>query len=367
MTDSQAENAQDWLDALSLPEDAQEVLRRPKYWNVTFCRLYLERCEDLRFENPQAGLRAAEVVAELAYRVPKHQCGGEAGWCSLQVRALGVVGSAHRAVCDFSTAEAVFLLATILFADDADDLACADLLQRTAYLRAAQHRFEEAEHLVDEAIDIYAQYDESHLLGCALGDRGVIFGRSRKLVFAVRDLSEALTLIDEERAPRHHYAAVHNLADALSQAETLDPEEALHWLQKAQELNQEPETSESWTKLLWTEGRIRGRLGHLRDAQEALETVRGRFRETGGALDYALVSIELAEVFFLEGRTAKVRELAGEMFPLFKALKVDPDALNALRLFHRAAFAETLTAELFRVVKKTLSCREVRVRGIGTL
>jgi hypothetical protein len=57
---------------------------------------------------------------------------------------------------------------------------------------------------------------------------------------------------------------------------------------------------------------------HIRSKQKAGLC---RLRESGGALDYALASIELAEIFFLEGRPVKVRALAGEMFPLFKGVK----------------------------------------------
>lgn len=115
--------------------------------------------------------------------------------------------------------------------------------------------------------------------------------------------------------------------------------------------------SSSQIKLLWTQGRIMARLGRLGEAREALEMVRRRLLEIGGTLDYVLASVELAEIFFLEGKMGRARELAGEMFPLLKALQVDRDAFDAMKLFYQAALSEALTTEVFRVVKKTLGER----------
>jgi len=355
------ETARDLLDRLNLPDDAREILAHPKYWNAAFCRLYLERCEAIRFEDPKAGLRAVRIAPELAIRVPQHQCRDERGWCSLQLDALGVTGSAYRAVADLDFAEKTFLVATELFADRAGDLACARLMQRMAYLRAAQRRFEEADELVEEAIGVYQRRGERHLLGCALVDRGVIYGRSKRFELAVRDLLEALDLLEEKRDSRYHYSAIHNLTHALLNVESVDPREAMTWLRRAQELNHQPETSLSRVKLLWIEGEALARLGRFREAEEALTLAYHRLLEHGAILDAALAGIELAEICFQEGRTNEVRRLAGELFPLFQALRNDQDAFDALKLFHRAALAETLTAEVFARVKSVLKDRGLAI------
>ena len=351
------DKARDLLERLSLPDDAPRVLTDPRYWNVDFCRLYLERSEEIRFENPDAGLRTAEVAPGLAYRVPKHQCGGATAWSSLQLDALGLTGSAYRTVTALEVAEQVFLIAALLFADSADEVAVARFIRRTAYLRAAQGRFSEAEELVEEAIEAYCSLGLRHSLGCALVDRGVLYGRDRQFNLAARDLYEALDHLEDGRDPRYQYSAVHNLAYALLKRDNADPHEAMKWIARARELNHEPPTSLSQTKLLWMEGEASAMTGDAAEAKATLGRVHRQLLKLGAVLDAALAGIELAEVCFRTGDATEVLRLAGRLFPLFRSLRNDQDAFDALKLFHRAALAGTLSTKVFESVKTALGKR----------
>jgi len=64
--------------------------------------------------------------------------------------------------------------------------------------------------------------------------------------------------------------------------------------------------------------------------------------------DAALVTLELAVLLAEQGRTAEVKELAGETAAIFKAQGVERERLGALVLFRQAADAERLTAALAR-------------------
>jgi hypothetical protein len=66
------------------------------------------------------------------------------------------------------------------------------------------------------------------------------------------------------------------------------------------------------------------------------------------------VSLELALIFLEQGRTGETRKLAEEMLEIFKAQKVEREALAALRVFCDAAKRETATVELARRVVKFL-------------
>ena len=93
------------LAALDLPRQAATILARPEYHTAAFCLRYLERCEDLRCEDPRAGLAAARVAPALAQKVSREDCRGERAWCSLQVHAHAVAANAYRSVSDYETAE----------------------------------------------------------------------------------------------------------------------------------------------------------------------------------------------------------------------------------------------------------------------
>ena len=349
--------AQRLLDGLDLPDQASEILAHPEYRTAAFCLRYLERCEDIRCHDPQAGLRAARAATALAQRVSKRDCKGIEGWCSLQVQALAVVANAQRSVTDYAAAEAACRVASFLFVEDADELARADLLQQLAFLRRDQRRFEDAERHADAVIRIYKDLGLHHLWGCALVDRGVLSICSNQPWKATGDLFEAMSLIDRRQNPRYYYSAVHNLALALADDRGSNPVEALYWLRYAQRINEQPESSFSQIKLLWAEGRILEKQGMLSEAEHFLQTVRVRLLEHRTLGDYALASLDLAGIYLKQSRLREVRTLAGELFPIFHKLRGDRDALDGLKRFHRAAISEALTLEVLSSIKGILRGR----------
>jgi hypothetical protein len=86
-------------------------------------------------------------------------------------------------------------------------------------------------------------------------------------------------------------------------------------------------------------------------AEEAFQEVRHALIEQGIGYDAALVSLELAALYARQGRTAEMKELAGEMLPIFQAADVHREALAALAVFQQAAVREeTATLELVEEV-----------------
>ncbi len=64
--------------------------------------------------------------------------------------------------------------------------------------------------------------------------------------------------------------------------------------------------------------------------------------------DAAMISLDLAILYLMEGRVADVQRLAEEMLPIFQAQDVNREALAALRLFQEAARRQELTIEKVR-------------------
>ncbi len=350
--------AQRLLDALDLPAQAAEVLEHPEYRTPAFCLRYLEHCEDLRCRHPRAGLRAARIAPALAQRIPKRDCQGTRGWCSLQVRALAVVAAAQRSAFDDSGAEATFRVANFLFVEDADEPARAELLRQLAALRRDQRRFAEAERHADAAVRIYRQLGRHHLWGCALVDRGVVAICSDRPWKAMGDLLEALTLIERRESPRYYYSAAHHLVTALADDEGSNPLEALYWLRFAQRINDQPESSLSQIRLLWLEGRLLEKQGMLTESEHFLQTVRPRLLEHRTSRDYAMATLDLAGIYLKQERRQEVTMLAGELFPTFHQLRHDRDAVEGLKRFHRAASTEEeLSLELVSSIRSILRAR----------
>ncbi len=91
----------------------------------------------------------------------------------------------------------------------------------------------------------------------------------------------------------------------------------------------------------------------------SLERVRVEFVAAHSGIDAALVSLELAILYLEEGRSSLVRDLAHQIFSVFKSQRLPRETAAALRLFFQAADAQTVTVEQVR----TLLFRLERSRG----
>jgi len=90
--------------------------------------------------------------------------------------------------------------------------------------------------------------------------------------------------------------------------------------------------------------------GRAEEAVAGLEQVRQKFADLEMPYDAALASLDLAALWLKAGRTTEVKELAIGMEAIFRAKKIDREALAALILFWEAAKREAATLELVRQV-----------------
>lgn len=95
-------------------------------------------------------------------------------------------------------------------------------------------------------------------------------------------------------------------------------------------------------RLLWLEGKIAAGFGRLEEAETAFLATRNGFILQGGGYDAAIVSMDLALLYAKQGRTAELRQLAGEMHEIFAVEDVQQGALAARLLLEDASKKETL-------------------------
>ncbi len=108
--------------------------------------------------------------------------------------------------------------------------------------------------------------------------------------------------------------------------------------------------------------KLRCRPGQRDEALLKLEQVRHEFEVRENPFDYALASLDLALLYREVGRFADIKLLAAQMVEIFKAQKVDREALAAVLLFQEAAEKEQVTAGLVRRLQDQLS----KARGRAT-
>jgi tetratricopeptide (TPR) repeat protein len=249
-----------------------------------------------------------------------------------QANAARVGGEVERAEALF--AEALDLRARSAAVPGVSDSRFWDLLSS---LRRAQRRFGEALDLLDQALAGAAGVGRARL-GAKRAKVLEELGRTEE---AILELRHALPLIDPEAEPRLAWVVRFNLLVTL--CDLGRTQEASPLLPEVRVLAERLGNVLDLLRHDWIEGRIAAIEGRRAEAIERLDRVRQAFLDRKISYDAALVTLELAVVYLEDGRTSEVKEVTSPLVPLFAALKIDREALAALRLFCAGAESEAVT------------------------
>ncbi len=215
------------------------------------------------------------------------------------------------------------------------------VLDLEASLRRDQRRIPEALALLDRALAV-AQGPPS--TARILIIKAKTFEEAGDYATAVETLRVAEPLIDAGGDPQLHFALRFNLPVNLCHLGRAAEAEPM--LSEVRSLAVRGRNALSLVRLRWLEGRVAAGLGRRGEAIDLLTRVRGEFASRGIAYDMALVSLELAELYAVEGRMDAVRSLARHMAEVFKDQEVHAEAKKALAFFRRAAERDSVTPEL---------------------
>lgn len=337
-------------ELLSQPFDQQWSLATlgVRYRTWALCGLLLDAARERGFQDPVQAVELSRLAVEMATRLDRAHY-GEGRINDLAARAWGALGNAQRIVSDFQSAEKSFAQAErLLKKGTGDPLEKAQVLLLKSSLRGNQQRFREAFRLLDRVVAIGSKLEDPQLCGKAMIIRGFLLGVANDPEAAIRHLREGIGQVDPASDPRLLVAAQHNLT--LFLAESGRYREAMQLLESARPLYQRVGDRMSLLRLRWLEGKIAIALGHLKEAEELLDGVRKEFVALEIGFDAALLSLDLAHIFTLQGRSGEMRRLAEEMLPIFKSRDIHREALAALLVFQKAAEMERVTLGLIRDV-----------------
>lgn len=159
-------------------------------------------------------------------------------------------------------------------------------------------------------------------------------------------------MLDPEEEPRTFLAARHNLIVSLNEAGR--SREAYALLFHTRPLYLKMGDKMTLLRLRWLEGDVASGLGRVEQAEVAFREVRKAFLDLGLDYDAAVASLDLAEAYVLQGKTAEVRCLAEEMLDVFQARDIHREALGALAVFCAAAQMENAGVGLIQEVSSFL-------------
>ncbi|MCP3963201.1 MAG: tetratricopeptide repeat protein [bacterium] len=343
---------------LVLPDQADIVVQRPKYWTPEFCWLYFDRCDELISEAPENGLEAAEVCPELAYliqimtRMPQPR---------LRLRALAVLGTAYRATDDLEQAEQTYGEAfDLLRSESIPRLDEANLLFRFAALRSFQNRYQEAVEWASRSVAIYRQAPDDiqrRHLGEALTARGYIHHMHGHLTPAMTDWGQALPATDVKLTPRIFYAIVHNLVLGITEGAVYSGDLSLieHHVAQSKKFFSRKPLSHPKLKILWLQGMIMMRFGSTRRGEAAFRKAIEGFLKLNNIVEMALVSITLSRHLHAERRFEELQTLAVETSDVCQRLCRNEEIKRAVLIWKEAIVAQTISEQVFATTFRALA------------
>lgn len=324
----------------------------PGHHTWAFCELLLDAVRELCFQDPVRALDLSKLGTEIAARVDRTVY-GEVRVRDLHARAWAGLGNAQRIRADFHDAEESFAKAEgLLKKGTGDPLEKANVLLLKSSLRGSQQRFREAFRMLDRVLAIGRRCGDSQLCGKALVIRGFFLGVANDPEAAIRHLTEGIRDVDPETDARLLVAAQHNLILFLAESGRYD--EAMSLLERARPLYHRVGDQMSLLRLRWLEGKIGISLGQFAEAEEILRELRKELIERDLGFDAALLSLDLANIYARQGRSAEMRRLAEEMLPIFKSRDIHREAIAALLVFQKSAEMERVTLGLIREVSSYL-------------
>jgi tetratricopeptide (TPR) repeat protein len=354
---SEAEELWRKLEGKSFEEARGLVRSDPEYWSWGFFERLFEEGRHSALVEP----RRSEEQLRLALEITDHldpEIYGPGLAEAAKTRAWAYLGNSLRILSDFRRAERAFQMAELFFSQSwLDPLDEALLLELKSSLRRAQRRFDESLRLLDDAILLYRELNETHLEGRTLMLKGLVLQYTGDFPGATTCFRESLSLLDEAEEPRLAVACRFNLVHCLYDSGHAG--EAAVLIPEARTLMEQFGTRSDLLHLRWLEGAVAAALEKPAEAEQAFLEVKEAFTTDLMAFDAALVTLELASLYSRQGRTAEVKQLVEEIIPIFQSCEVPQEALAALIVLRKAAEMEQLTLSLVEEVASFLE--KVRV------
>lgn len=316
------------------------------------CEALLEKSRELRQADRPAMLQLAVLARHVADRLDPAVYGEEQR-ADLQARVWAELANAWRLSDDLPQAEAAMACARDLrLRGTGDPLLFARIADLRASLLSDQRRFAEAFRMLDAARVVHERYGDPHEVGRLTIMKGLYKGYAGDPEEGLQLLARGLTLVDRERDDRLVFYTLHNIL--LLRVELGEFEEAGRQLERMRPLYAAEASWLARVNLRRIEGQIAAGLGRLDEAEALFLSTREELDRAGLGYEASLVSLNLAEVRLLQGKTAQVRALVAELVMAFRALGVGREAMVAVVLLRDAVEQDQITLEVLRQVAGAL-------------
>jgi tetratricopeptide (TPR) repeat protein len=316
--------------------------RRFRTWGLL--ELMVEQTLEISLQDPRRGEERGRLALRVADLLEAGRYGAER-LEDLKARTLAYIGNARRIQSDLKDADRTFRQALVhLRRGTGDVLELAIFLDLLASLRRSQRRFQESFSLLRKAVSVFLELGDLHRAGRSLVNLSTGLLHAGLAEECVPVLYRSLDLIDAEQEPRVLLSARHNLIAVLT--ETGRFLEARRAYRESRVLYRRFQDAATENRRIWLQGRIARGLSQTVEAEALLLAARDGFLAEDIPYETALVSLDLAQLYAEQGRTAELKRLAAELVPIFASRQIHREALAALAFLQRAVEAEQAGIEV---------------------
>ncbi len=315
-----------------------------RFSNPHLVDLLLEESRRRLGDDPHEAVELADLAHGVAFRIPESF--GSTSLFAALARTAAFRGHARAVAGDLKGGqESIDMALKTLRAHCPQDLALkAEILGRKAAVLQHQASYLESERVLGEVVALYTTLGNHHEVGRALLEKAAGLYYQGLLTESLVAVRRAEPLLDTAAEPYLALVAADLLAHILCAQGSL--KEAEDVLEANHDLIRQFPQPRVQLRVRWLLGRIAGGKGEMEEAELILIEVKTEFLKRGIGYDAALVSLDLAEVYAKQARTADLKQLAREIIPIFHAQDVHTEAARALGYVVEAAFQEQLTVEL---------------------
>ena len=334
------------------PPERQELLVRNSatYQTYGLCEFVLRRAFEEGFREPSVAVRWARLGVQLSELVEAGQY-GDLIVVDLRGHAWAILGNAHRNASQLTEARKALTFASELLEQGTGDPSEKARLHRfESMLEATERRYPEALTANQRALAIHRRLGDLHLVGRDLSQEAFIRAQLQDEETAIGLWEEALEKLEAGREPRMIQVVRHSLA--VSYINTGRLSEADRELTR---LRPEYVANGHTVDLLrcdWAMGQLRAAQGRAWEAEEFFTHVRDGFVELEIPVDAALVSLDLAQALFDQGKVGKMRQCLSEAIPILRGLGIHREAIAALTFLKKTADMDQVTEVVIRATAR---------------
>lgn len=333
------------------PTDAQLALvdAEERFHRWALCQRMLERCRSQWVSDPVLAHARAQVAVAVADRLSDEEY--HPRWTAdLRAKAHAYLANTHRATGDLRASELEFALAERWVERGAGQgRAETEVLDLKASLLLDQHRYLEAEAILDRVERHFREYGQTERLARVLIKRATVSFARDLPHQAVERVDGALAILDRDAQPFLHQAALHNRTRYLLESGRVSDARAA--------FEQIPEPTDRMVRFRrnWLHANLLRGEGDLEGAAKLYDDVRIAYLAEELHFTVALVSLDLAIVARMQGDHDTVRELARDALVLLTRSGAPQEAFAAIRLLVDAVEHQAVSTAFIQQVARNLS------------